>query len=424
MSRLHSVSGYDPAARAVSHVLRTMGVEVGRAAVALVSFLLLTACGGRETGDTPVAPPASPPGEVSAGRFPGIAASLTIDPSALEKYASPSMPAHMSELGLTDNMPVDNPITDAGATLGRVLFFDRQLSLNGNASCASCHFGAAGFGDTVQFSSGFAGVLNTRAQSMRLLNLRYFKLGSAFWDRRASSIEELATQPIRDSIELGFIDAVGGVDSLYKRMRSLRYYPELFAIAFGDSVISDDRVRRALAQYLRSLISRDSKFDRAAQLLPVTGPGGVPNFRPAFASFSAAENRGKEIFMTPAVDGGGGCFGCHNPPSFSIVAGARGNGLDAGETRLFRAPSLKSVATSRHFMHDGRFTTLEQVVEFYNSGVQESPLLDDRMRDRTTLTPLRLRLSVEDKAALVAFLKTLTDETAPTERRFSDPFRR
>lgn len=388
------------------------------ATLAVLALSALAGCSGERGFDAPVAPPVA-----VGGGFPGIRASLTIDPSGLERYATPFMPSHLSRLADLDNTPADNPITDAGATLGRVLFFDTQLSVNGATSCASCHFGAAGFGDTVQFSAGFAGIRNTSAVSMRLLNLRFFKPGTAFWDRRASSLEELATQPIRDPIEMGFTGAVGGVDSLYRRMRALPYYPELFSIAFGDSAITDVRVSRALAQYLRSMVSRDSRFDRAAQTLPPGGLTGQVDVRVPFGSFTAEENRGKFLFLTPTTDGGTGCFNCHAAPTFSLAQGSTGNGLDAGETRKFRAPSLKSVATSRHFMHDGRFVTLEQVVEFYNSGVQEGPLLDPRLRDRAGL-PQRLHLPSSDKAALVAFMKTLTDEAAPDERRFSNPFRR
>jgi cytochrome c peroxidase len=389
-----------------------------RVAAAALAAFALHGCGDAQRLVAPVAPPV-----IARDAFPGISAALTINPAALDQYATPVMPTHLARLGDLENTPAENPITDAGATLGRVLFFDTQLSVNATASCASCHFGSAGFGDSVQFSAGFAGVRNTRAHSMRLLNLRYFKPGTAFWDRRAANIEELVTQPIRDSIELGFTDAVGGIDSLYRRMRSLRYYPELFTLAYGDSAITDQRVRRALAQYLRSLISRDSKFDRAAQALPPAGLTGQVDFRVPFAAYTAEENRGKFLFLATTAEGGVGCFGCHSAPTFSLAPGSTGNGLDAGETRKFRAPSLKSVATSSNFMHDGRFATLEQVVEFYNSGVQESPLLDSRLRDGAG-APQRLHLSSADKAALVAFMKTLTDESAPGERRFSDPFRR
>lgn len=381
------------------------------------SLLVAAGCGESARTDIPVEPPAS-----RRGVYPGISASLTIDADALDNYADPFMPVHLRQLAPLDNTPADNPITDAGATLGRVLFFDRQLSLRGTASCASCHLAAAGFGDTVRFSTGFAGQQNLQAQSMRLLNLRFFKPGTGFWDRRAPSLEELGTAPIRDSVEMGFTSDVGGIDSLFRRMRTLPYYPELFMLAFGDSTISDDRLRRALAQYLRSLVSRDSRFDRAAAQAPVNTVTNRPALRLPFGAFTAEENRGKFLFLATPTEGGVACFNCHTIPTFNLAPGSTGNGLDAGETRRFRAPSLKSVATSRHFMHDGRFSSLEQVVEFYNSGIQESPVLDPRLRDAAGF-PQRLRMASADKAALVAFLSTLTDDVAETDPRYRTPFR-
>jgi cytochrome c peroxidase len=375
--------------------------------------LVLASCG--ESAD-----PGAPQGERSTPQrsaYPAVAAALTIDPTALPEYAAPALPRHLQSLSRFENTPPDNPVTNAGALLGRVLFFDRQLSLNGTTSCASCHLGGAGFGDTVRFSTGFAGARNTRALSMRLFNLRFFTPGQAFWDRRAPSLEALITQPITDPIELGFTGAVGGVDSLLRRMRALPYYPELFSIAFGDEGITEVRLRRALAQYLRSIVSRDSRFDRA-----LAATGGTDLTVP-FADFSPAENRGKFLFMNIRPVGGLQCFECHVGPALTLNIDVRSNGVDSTESRIFRAPSLKSVATSRHFMHDGRFASLEEVIEFYNSGVQMSPLLDHRMID-STRRPRRLNLSAADKGALVAFLKTLTDDTTPYEPRFSDPFRR
>jgi cytochrome c peroxidase len=396
------------------HCARATRVPPLLAPVGLASLLLaLGGCGG--DAGTPAAPSAPNP-TPGAAAFPGISAALTINPLAFDEYANPAIPPHLRNLTRFDNTPASNPVTNAGATLGRVLFFDKQLSLTGTASCASCHIAQAGFGDTVRFSTGFAGRQNTSAQSMRLLNLKFFKPGTAFWDRRASSLEALATAPIRDSIELGFTDAVGGLDSLLRRMRTLPYYPELFTLAFGDDGITEERLRRALAQYLRSIVSRDSRFDRSLAVV------GGTDFAVPFPDFTPEENRGKFLFMTIRPNGGLQCFECHAGPTLSLTLDVRSNGVDSTERRIFRAPSLKNVATSKHFMHDGRFSSLEEVVEFYNSGVQPSPLIDERMID-TLRRPRRLHLSASDKAALVAFLGTLTDIATPFERRFSDPFR-
>ncbi|HOZ25003.1 MAG TPA: c-type cytochrome, partial [Thermomonas sp.] len=140
------------------------------------------------------------------------------------------------------------------------------------------------------------------------------------------------------------------------------------------------------------------------------------------ANFTAEENRGRHLFMTDVRQGGAGCAACHRPPTFALAADARSNGLDAGETRLFKAPSLRSVGLTGPYMHDGRFATLEEVVDFYASGVRDGPALDPRLREGRE--PRRLDLDAGDRAALVAFLKTLDDPVLTTDPRFSDPFRR
>ena len=138
--------------------------------------------------------------------------------------------------------------------------------------------------------------------------------------------------------------------------------------------------------------------------------------------FTAEENRGRQLCMAGPGAGGAGCSTCHVAPSFALAANSDSNGLDAGETVLFKSPSLKNVALSVAFMHNGRFSTLDQVVEHYNSGVQAGPALDNRLRGPGG-APQRLNLSAADRAALVAFMRTLTDSSLNTDPRFSSPFR-
>jgi cytochrome c peroxidase len=358
----------------------------------------------------------------STNAYTAIAAHLTINPDRLPEYQRGLvLPTLNVEFGNSiDNTPDGNPVTDAGATLGRVLFFDTALSRTGTLSCASCHLGSAGFADTARFSTGVPGTPNARAISMRLVNLRFFRPGRGFWDQRARSLEELSTLPIRDSTELGFTDAIGGIDSLVRRMRTLPYYAELFTLAFGDATISEPRMQRALAQYLRSIVSTRAPFDIAMML--AGGPGA--NLTLDFSAFTASENRGKFLFVRPIALGGAGCSACHQSPTFTLIGDTRSNGLDAGQTELFKSPSLKNVGASRHFMHDGRFTSLDQVVEFYNSQIQEGPALDRRLIDPETGRPVRLHLSAADKQGLVDFLRTLTDRSLALDERFTDPFRR
>ena len=361
--------------------------------------------------------------EADAGRS-AVAAALTIDLDALPSYASVALPATYTPDVLTrEDGTIRAPVTDAGATLGRVLFYDRQLSISGTVSCASCHARTQGFADTARFSVGFDGVGRTTAHAMRLANARFNANGQFFWDRRAATLEAQVTQPIQNAVEMGFDAGHGGLAALFRRVDSLPYYPPLFRLAFGDAVVTEVRVQRALAQYVRSLVSVSSRWDLAA-----AQQGAAPG---PFAAFTAQEREGQTLFMAPPGAGGAGCAGCHVPPSFSLAGNSRSNGLDAGETRIFRAPSLKNVARSSHFMHDGRFTTLEQVVQFYDSGVQDGAALDPRLTMPApppappgTRVPQRLGLTSTQQAALVAFLRTLTDDSLLADPKFSDPFRR
>ncbi len=329
-------------------------------------------------------------------------------------------PAHYALDPSNPNTPQDNLPTAEGIALGRVLFYDRALSINNRISCASCHKQAFGFGDTALLSKGFNEGL-TEAHSMRLANSVYFGSGQMFWDRRANSLEAQTTQPIQDRVEMGFDANHGGLDSLIARLSATEYYPILFEAAFGDEAIDEDRIQKALAQFVRAIRSYDSKFDQgfASVYNSALGDGGlmIP-----FSNYSTSENNGKRLFLLPPNQGGAGCQGCHVAPSFAYNPAAHSNGLDPGETVFFKSPSLKNVALDGHFMHDGRFSTLEEVVEHYNSGVQYGIALDQRLLAGNTLTPLQLNLSEAEKADLVAFLKTLDDGTLENDSRYSDPF--
>jgi cytochrome c peroxidase len=259
---------------------------------------------------------------------------------------------------------------------------------------------------------------------MRLVNARFNENGRFFWDRRAATLEAQSTQPIQDPGEMGFDAAHGGIAAALARLRERPYYAPLFRMAFGDSVITEDRVQRALAQYVRSIVSTTSRWDlAAAPVFTANNPQGSLNG--PFPTLTPEENQGKQLFQ------GSGCASCHVPPSFSLNANSRSNGLDAGETRVFRSPSLKQVGRSGRFMHDGRFATLEQVIDFYNEGIQAGPALDNRLMAPPLVPngppsgiPRRFGFTAAQKAVLVAFLRTLTDEPLAADPRFSDPFRR
>jgi cytochrome c peroxidase len=376
--------------------------------LALALALALAACGGGRSAQPPT--PA------------GVAEQTTIDLTNVASYSAPRLPAYFDRtVAALDHSPAANPSDDRVATLGRVLFYDLRLSTNDRASCASCHRQALGFTDSMRFSNGISGAATTDTHAMRLGNLRYWQPGSTFWDRRMASVEAQASRPFHSLVELGWGGAAGGFDALVRKMDATTYYPDLFAWAFGSSTITEARIQRALAQFVRSMISSSSRWDTGyAQVFSPTAPDRALNVD--LPNFSAQENRGRQLFMTGVGQGGAGCSSCHLPPTFALAADSRSNGLDAGETRLFKAPSLRSVGLTGPYMHDGRFATLADVVDFYDRGIQEGPALDERLRrDRT---PQRLKLSSADRAALVAFLMTLTDHALTTDPRFSDPFRR
>jgi cytochrome c peroxidase len=345
-----------------------------------------------------------------------------------DNYADPDLPAHflVPAVVAQDNTPGDNAITDEGATLGRVLFYDPALSANGTTACASCHRQDLGFSDDTPLSLGFEGG-STGRNSMNLANVSYYARGMFFWDERADTLEDQVLMPIQDAIEMGRT-----LPELVETVAAQPYYPELFARAFGDPAIDETRIAWALAQYVRAIKSYRTPFDEG---LSQTG-----NIGQDFPNFTTQENLGKQLFFSPA----GNCAVCHvgnegpppppgqAPPNeaiFQLTAPAN-NGLDlvtvgdqgagAGE---FRSPSLRNIGVSGPYMHDGRFDTLEQVVEHYDNGVQDHPNLDPRLRAPGGGPPQNLGLDPMQKAALVAFLRTLTDDALLADPKFSDPFR-
>ena len=334
-------------------------------------------------------------------------------------YANPNFPTHFTAALNTDNNPSSNPVTDKGAYLGRVLFYDTQLSINNTVSCASCHKQTDGFTDKEVFSIGFEGGL-TGMHSMRLANGRFYAPSFQFWDRRAANQEEQSVMPIEDAIEMGFDSTAGGLNALITRLEGLDYYPALFQEVFGSNEINVIRIEKAIAQFLRSIVAFESKFDEGyAFTYNSSTPGfGLDDY---FPNFNESENRGKHLFVTPARLGGGGCNDCHQAPAFTLDGIVKSNGLDANETRIFKSPSLSNVAVAGGYMHDGRFATLEEVLEHYNTGVLMGPALDPLLIAPNN-TPLQLNLTNRDKQDLIAFLKTLTDNKSLSDPKYSNPF--
>lgn len=349
---------------------------------------------------------------------------LNIDLDQLDNYANPNYPVHYDNNILqNDNAPSINTVTDAGATLGRVLFYDKKLSQNNTIACASCHKQELGFTDDRKLSLGFLGG-ETGKHSMRLANANFYSGERMFWDKRAEDVEDQVTMPIKDHVEMGFDDSVGGIDSLIRKMNQLEYYPILFNLAFGSETITENRMKMALAQFVRSMVSTGSKFDEGfAQAYNPALPGRGIN--QPFPNFTQQENQGKQLYLNPPPQGGAGCAGCHNGTTFALAANSLNNGLDANETVIFKSPSLKNIGVTSPYMHDGRFATLAEVVGHYNSGIEMGPTLDNRLQVPTPngQQPQRLNLSQNQKDALVAFLETLTDNQLLVEKKFSDPFK-
>jgi len=257
---------------------------------------------------------------------------------------------------------------------------------------------------------------------MSLANARYNPGGRHFRDERAATLEEQVLEPFVDPVEMGLEPG-----ELEYTVSKRSFYPPLFAAAFGDEAVSDERIARALAQYVRAIVSYRSRYDAERVLV---GDRLAP-----FAGFTAAQNRGKELFLKPPSEGGAGCASCHETEAFVLLS-PRNNGLDARagtddglsevtglatDRGKFRTASLRNVAVTSPYMHDGRFADLQAVLAHYADGVANHPNLSPELRGSDG-RPLHLNLTDADRAALVAFLETLTDEELLVDQRFSDPF--
>jgi cytochrome c peroxidase len=348
-----------------------------------------------------------------------IGFSGTIDLNNLFDYANQTKPNY-----ITKDNTANNVITDAGATLGRVLFYDKKLSSNNTISCSSCHQQQFAFGDTSQVSTGVNGV--TGRHSMRLVNSRFATESRFFWDERAATLEMQTTMPIKDHGEMGYsgTNGDGEFNDLLIKLDTVGYYNHLFFAAFGDTIITENRIQLALAQFIRSIQSFDSKYD--------VGRSQVNNDGQAFPNFTQQENNGKQLFLNPPNNGGAGCAGCHRPPEFDIDPNTQNNGvidlasgLAGTDFTNTRSPSLRDLVnplgqTNGGMMHTGTFNSLMEVINHYNA-VPVNPTLDNRLRGANNQGQ-QLNLTQQNKGALVAFLRTLTGNDVYTNPKWSNPF--
>ena len=308
----------------------------------------------------------------------------------------------------TDTTPDDNLITNAGATLGRVLFYDKRLSATNTHSCSSCHEQSHGFASAERFPPGALGV-PTRRSPMALTGVRYNNQNRYFSDQRAGPLEDLVLMPIKEQGELA-----SSMSALSEELAGTDYYPPLFTAAFGSSKITGNRISKALAQFLRSLISYQSKFDEAHYYVSPEPPPDPE------AVLTPEEPRGAEVWSA------GQCFHCHQTTPAFDAPWPNNNGLDEvitdpgeGEGR-FRVASLRNIAVSGPYMHDGRFATLREAIDHYSTGIKANPGLSGQLGGGTE--PRRFNFTEQEKSDLEAFFDTLTDHHFLNDPKFSDPF--
>ncbi|OZV70955.1 cytochrome-c peroxidase [Winogradskyella aurantia] len=310
------------------------------------------------------------------------------------------IPAIFSNTIIAPVIPSDNPLTVQGVDLGKRLFFDPILSGDGTQSCASCHAPEKAFADNLSLSIGSDGLSGTR-NAMPLFNLAWNYNERFNWDGSALSLERQALEPVENPIELH-----SNWTEVVQRLQNHPDYPELFRLAFNSDAVTKELTTMAIAQFERTLISANSKFDR---------------FTLGEANLTAQELNGLDIFLR---EDKGDCFHCHGNPYNPLWTDNEfhNNGLDATITDLglgaitgdpndngkFRTPSLRNLAFTAPYMHDGRFATLDEVIDFYSEGLQNSPTIDPLMKN---IDQGGVQLSESDKADLKAFLLTLTDNS-------------
>ncbi len=364
-------------------------------------------------------------------------------PETAFKYSDFTFPAHFPEaLVLQLEGGVHSGLVDDDvATLGRVLFYDKQLSLNNTISCGSCHKQTFAFADPVAGSVGFQGAVTPR-NAMAIVNP--ILNNNFFWDSRVRSAEDLALEPVQNHIEMG----MESLDKLAMKLERTSYYGDLFEQAFGTRAIHPEGLSTALAQFMRSMVSYESKFDK-----------GMEN---DFADFTPLELAGKQLFFSEKAQ----CSSCHANGNFAAPDGAffvtnidtfsgdvidpndpfindfpgggnpyaqpqsRGTaniGLDViyedkGRSRgKFKIPSLRNIALTGPYMHDGRFGTLEEVVDHYSDNIQPHTDLDTKFRAPGGGVA-QMGFTELEKRSLVAFMETLTDANFIKDEKFSDPF--
>ncbi len=309
------------------------------------------------------------------------------------------------------------------ATLGRVLFYDGHLSLNNSISCASCHKQEYGFTDNNALSTGFEGKI-TRRNSKSIHNIAGISSTFSsdllrrntplFWDGREKSLLDLVDRPITNHVEMGITDP----DALAPKLAALSCYPPLFKKAYGDEQVTSGRISECISMFMASIQSANSKFDQYS--------------RSHSTDLNALERTGMILFQSTY-----NCSGCHHlNTSYYTFSDFHDIGLDpiypdngwgiisncSANNGKFRVPDLTNIALTAPYMHDGRYKTLDDVLEHYSHNIKNSPNLDPVLKT-VDGQPRQMNISTEDKMALIAFLYTLTDYTTIQDPKFSNPFK-
>ena len=325
-------------------------------------------------------------------------------------------------------------LTDDGATLGRLLFYDPRLSINNAISCASCHKQQYAFADNQALSTGFQGQMTIR-NTPAIINASNKSV--FFWDGRVSSLEAQTLMPVKNHIEMGLEKTV----VLVKKLSQVSYYPQYFQNAYGTPEVTTDRISKALAQFVRSIASAQSAMDGFTLTADAQAGENLFFGRLQCGTCHRGNNFGGASMFNPY-----GSADPSNDPSSTQVPNTSNIGLDVtytdpGEQGLtgksnqngyFVIPSLRNIALTAPYMHDGRFKTLDEVSDHYSSGIQSHPNLDpiliQQNFDQHFVTvasgqPAKMNISDDERRQLKAFLNSLTDNTITTDPKFSNPFK-
>lgn len=338
------------------------------------------------------------------------------------------LPTHLSNVGL-----FARPVERDKAVLGRVLFYDKKLSKDGTVSCASCHKQELAFSDDKVLSEGVYD-RSTARNSIALGSVANFSAYYGtdlngnnairfFWDNRAETAADQSRGSMTNANEMDM-----EMHEITAMVEGLPYYQPLFSKAFGDQAVTQDRVLEAVANFINAMGSYQSKFDAEANKSTPSSNSNFAQYANDFGGFTAAENRGKALYNQ-------NCASCHSGNMGRPILQLANNGLDSNpidqgvgqitgnnaENGSFKVPTLRNIALTGPYMHDGRFSSLDEVVDFYSTGIQNHPFLHTSLKSGGQ--PKRMNFTADQKNDLISFLNTLTDNHLLTDNRFSNPFK-